>query len=189
MPTERAGERRDRLWPYHLAALATVLIWSFSFLFIIRLNEHLSPLGVVVVRKDIFLVLVIGLIIWRRPPIRQLTRRDWALLIGLALVSGPTYHVVFAWSAGQYAPGRSRIDPGLLGLILATVPVHASWLAWIFLKERLTAIKVIALVFGLLGVATVLYGRFGRLDLLPREHLEGPMGATLSAILARAPWF
>jgi drug/metabolite transporter (DMT)-like permease len=178
-----AAARRPLVF-YHLMALVTITIWSFSFLFIIRINAFLTPIGVVVGRKDIFGVLVVGLLLWRRPPIRTLRAKQWAVIVALAFVGGPLYHLIFAWSAGQTAAGANRIDPGLLGLILATVPVHAGWLAWLCLGERLSATKIAALALGLGGVAAVLWGRFGSIELLPMDRLEGPIAATISAVAA-----
>ena len=161
------------LWFYHLMAFTTVLIWSFSFVFIVWVNQDLDPAGVVVMRKLVFGLLVVALLIWRRPNIARLGVREWMLIIGLAFVGGPFYHLVFAWSAGKAPTGDDRISSALLGLIMATVPIYASFLAWIFLRERLTIAKFLALALGISGVVFVLIGRFGRIDLLPREHLEG----------------
>jgi len=171
------------LWVYHLLALCTITIWSFSFLFIVWVNEFLTPAGVVVGRKLIFGVFVLALLVWRRPNVRGLSLRDWAIVVVVAIVAGPMYHLIFAWSAGQTASGEPRIDTALLGLIIATVPVHTAWLARLFLGERMHFIKIIALVLGLGGVALVILGRYGRIDLLPREHLEGPIGVTIAAIV------
>jgi len=170
-------------WFYHAMALATVLVWSFSFLHIIILNEHIDPLSVVVLRKDIFLVLLIGLILWRRPPIAHMGPRDWALVIGMSLVVGPLYHFTFAWSAGVDASGANRIEVGLLGLILATTPIHAGWLGWVFLRERLTIVRIVALALGLGGVWVVILGKQKHIDLVP-AHLAGPIAATGAALFS-----
>ena len=159
-------------------ALVTVLIWSFSFLHIIILNEAIDPVSLVVLRKDIFAIGLIALLLWRRPKLSHLTRRQWGLVIAMSLVAGPMYHFTFAWSTGE-----GRIDVALLGLIIATVPIHTGWMGWLFLKEKLTLIKVIALALGLLGVITVIVGRRGGIDLLP-EEMAGPIGAMCAAMLA-----
>ncbi|MCH7603109.1 MAG: DMT family transporter [Planctomycetes bacterium] len=166
------------LWVYHAMALVTVLIWSFSFLHIIILNEAIDPVSLVVLRKDIFAIGLIALLLWRRPKLGHLTRRQWGLVIAMSLVAGPMYHFTFAWSTGE-----GRIDVALLGLIIATVPIHTGWMGWLFLKEKLTLIKVIALALGLLGVITVIVGRRGGIDLLP-EEMAGPIGAMCAAMLA-----
>ncbi len=166
------------LWFYHALALVTVLIWSFSFLHIINLNEVIDPVSLVVLRKDIFAIGLIALLLWRRPKLSHLTRNDWFLVIAMSLVAGPMYHFTFAWSTGD-----GRIDVALLGLILSTVPIHTGWLGWLFLKEKLTLIKVCALALGLLGVITVIVGRSGRVDLLP-EEMAGPIGAMCAAMFA-----
>ena len=166
------------LWFYHALALVTVLIWSFSFLHIIILNEEIDPVSLVVLRKDIFAIGLIALLLWRRPKLSHLTRGQWGLVIAMSLVAGPMYHFTFAWSTGE-----GRIDVALLGLIIATVPIHTGWMGWLFLKEKLTLIKVIALALGLLGVITVIVGRRGGIDLLP-EEMAGPIGAMCAAMLA-----
>jgi len=170
------------LWFYHLMALATIVIWSFSFLFIVQLNREMTAVGVVVARFDIYGLFILALVIWRRPSIRHLTRRQWAIILGLSIVGGPLYHNVFSWSAGTNGEGVSRIDPALLGLILATIPVHTGWLGWIFLREKLSPARIAALALGLVGVGVVLFGRYGTLNMLP-EHLEGPLAATVAAVL------
>jgi drug/metabolite transporter (DMT)-like permease len=163
-------------------ALATITIWSFSFLFIVQLNRELSPIGVVVARFDIYGLFVLALLVFRRPSIRHLTRKQWAIILGLSIVGGPLYHNVFSWSAGTNGDGVSRIDPALLGLILATVPVHTGWLGRVFLREKLSPARITALTLGLVGVAVVLFGRYGTFNLLP-EQLEGPIAATVAAML------
>jgi drug/metabolite transporter (DMT)-like permease len=164
-------------------ALMTIVIWSFSFLFIVQLNRELTPIGVVVGRMDVFLLVLLAALIWRRPSLRGRSARQWCVVVALSLVGGPLYHNVFSWSAGTNASGVSRIDPALLGLILATVPVHTGWMARVFLGERLTTAKIIALTLGLGGVAIVIAGRHGRIDLWPASNLEGPIGATVAAVL------
>ena len=88
-------------WFYHAMALTTVLIWSFSFLHIINLNEAIDPVSVVVLRKGIFAIVLLGLFLWRRPKLSHLTKRDWGLVITLSLLSGPMYHFMFAWASGE----------------------------------------------------------------------------------------
>ena len=178
--------RRPPLY-FHAMAFATILIWSFSFLFIVKLNREMTSVGVVVLRFDLFALLVAALLVFRRPSLRGVTRRQWVIVLLLSLVGGPFYHLMFSWSAGTDASGTSRIDPPLLGLILATVPVHTGWLGWLALGERLTPTRIAALALGLGGVATVLIGRHGRIDLLPTEQLEGPIGATFAAVLGAGP--
>ena len=99
-------------WFYHAMALCTVLVWSFSFLHIIILNEAVDPVTVVVLRKDIFALLLIGLFIWRRPKLRHLTRRQWILVLAMSLVSGPLYHFTFANASGE---GRTKFTRSAAG--------------------------------------------------------------------------
>ena len=153
-------------------------------MFLIEVNRQLRWWEVVGVRKSILLIGCLALLAWRRPNLGHLRPVQWMQLAALTVVGGPLYHLVFSWSAGVGSSGASRLDPALLGLIMATVPVHTSWLAWIVLRESLTFRKILALALGLTGVFVVVLGRHGSVDLWPREALEGPIGATASAIIA-----
>ncbi|MCZ6837079.1 MAG: DMT family transporter [Planctomycetota bacterium] len=174
----RTPSSQKPTWFYHVMALSTVLIWSFSFLHIVNLNEAIDPISVVVLRKDIFAIGLVGFLIWRRPKLGHLTRRDWGLVLAMSLLSGPMYHFTFAWASGE-----GRISVALLGLIIATIPIHTGWLGWLILKEKLSVMRGIALALGLAGVVVVLFGQNEGLVLLPQK-LAGPIAATCAAMFA-----
>lgn len=162
---------------YHAMALVTCLLWSFSYMHVIWLSQYAEPVGVVALRFDFFAIAVVGLWIWRRPRLRDFTGRQWVLLVVAGFVSGPGYHLPLAWAGGD-----GRIDAALMGLIIATIPVHAGWLAWVALGERLNWAKGLGLLLGLSGVMVVIIGRNGGIDFLPNQ-LAGPIATTVAAIL------
>ena len=158
-------------------ALLTVFIWSFSYIHVIWLSEHVNPAGLVALRMDFYGIAILGMLLWRRPDLSRVRLKHWPVLILTGFVAGPGYHFPLAWSGSE-----GRIDAALIGLIIATVPVHTSWLAWLVLKEKLTIPAAIALGLGLTGVAVVILGREGSIDLLPAQ-LEGPIGCTIAAVM------
>ncbi|MEM7230009.1 MAG: DMT family transporter [Planctomycetota bacterium] len=165
------------VWFYHAMALFTVLVWSWSYVHVIWLTEAVGPSALVALRMDSFGIALLVLWIWRRPKLRHITRRQWVYLIIVGFVSYPGYHFPLAWGADN-----GRTDAALIGLIIATIPVHAGWLAWLVLRERINGLAIIALSLGLVGVATVVIGRNGTGGLRP-DTIAGPLAITFSSIM------
>ncbi len=170
-PTQRP------IWYFHLMALTTCLIWSFSYIHIIWLSDHLGPAQLVGLRMDFLALGLVALWIWRRPRLRGYTVRQWALFIALGLTSGPAYHLTLAWGAAE-----NRIEASLIGLIIATVPIHVGWIAWVTLGERLSIRRIAGLLLGLGGIVLVVRGQYGGITLW-QEQLAGPIAVTAAAIL------
>jgi len=176
--TSGHGEQPSRpVWFYHAMALITVVIWSWSYVHVVWLADAVGPGGLVALRMDSFALALIPLWIIRRPTLRHLTSRQWAFLIVVGLVSYPGYHLPLAWGGSE-----QRTEAALIGLIIATIPVHAGWLAWLLLRERLTPMNIVALLLGLLGVTTVVVGRSG-IDALAPNQLAGPIAVTIAAVM------
>ena len=138
---------------YHLCAITTALIWSFSYIHIIWLDQYVTPLQMVLVRHYFYAPALILLWVWRKPQLKQISSKQWLLISAIAIASGIGYHFPLAWGAEKGA------NASLIGLIIATIPVHVGWLAWIILKEKLTVQRIVGLSFGLAGVTVVLVGR------------------------------
>lgn len=152
-------------------------MWSFSFIHIVWLAESANPVQMVIARNYFAAPVLAVLWWWRRPRIRGLSRTQWALIIGIALASGPIYHLPLHWGGSE-----GRAQASLIGLIIATIPIHVGWLAWITLGESLTWQRMVGLLLGLGGIFVVLGGTRG-LDLLPAE-VAGPIAVTVAAVIA-----
>jgi len=159
-----------------MLALGTALVWSFSYIHIVWLAESANPVQMVIVRNWMVSPVVAALWIAVRPRVRGLSWKEWALVATIAFASGPVYHLPLHWGGSE-----GRTNASLIGLIIATIPVHIGWLAWVILRESLTWRRVLGFLFGLGGIFVVLGGR--DIDLAP-EHLEGPLAVTLAAVIA-----
>jgi drug/metabolite transporter (DMT)-like permease len=75
---------------------------------------------------------------------------------------------IYLWSSffnvtlfyGLQTVGLMYMPSGLFSVIVYLQPVLVGILAWIWLEEQMTAVKVIGLIIGFLGVATVSSGGF-----------------------------
>ncbi|MGI9015011.1 MAG: DMT family transporter [Phycisphaerales bacterium] len=166
------------IWFSHVFAAATAFIWSFSYIHIIWLAEYVTPLQLVILRNLFFLPGVIALWIMRRPTVRGRSTAQWLIIIAVGCASGPLYHYPVAWGGDE-----GRTNASLIGLIIATVPVHVGWLAWLLLREPLTLRRILGLVLGLLGVMTVLAGHLFDDAITTTTTLMGVLAVVASAII------
>ena len=93
-----------------------------------------------------------------RPLKRQLSRRDACLALGLGAGG-------YAVQAGLYFAALSRIDAGLLSLLVFTFPVIVAVAAVALGRERLTRRRTAALAIAL-GGTTLFVGSTGAIDTL-----------------------
>lgn len=164
---------------YHLMALATCLIWSFSYVHIVWLSEHVGEVQLAALRHNFWIPVVVALLAWRRPRIRHLNLRQWMLVVGVALCSGPLYHLTLAWAGSE-----GRTSASLIGLIIATIPVHVGWIAWLTLGERLTPRRIAGLLLGLGGVVLVVLSQAARGgEAFAAASVAGPAAVVVATIL------
>lgn len=144
-------------------------LWGLQFVANHELLEVLSGLSIIVVRfGGVAVVLVVALLV--DPSLRpRLTRRDVALfaLAGALAVPGAQLMLV---------QGQHYLAPAMAGLVVATGPAITALLAAIFLRERMTRIKLLGTGVALAGAAiVVLFASGTGTDLT----VENPWGAAL----------
>jgi drug/metabolite transporter (DMT)-like permease len=128
--------------------LILCLIWGTTWIFIKIGLEDLPPITFAAARFTLAIIILAAIIFLRKIPLPK-TARDWKL-IGLTgiLQFSVNYSLVF-WSE-QY------ISSGLAAVLQAMIMVFGLVLAWFFLPdEHLTRLKVIAVLIGIAGVATI----------------------------------
>jgi len=128
--------------------LILCLIWGTTWFFIKVGLEDLPPITFAAARFVLAILILAVIIIVQKIPFPQ-TKRDWKL-IGLTgvLQFSINYSLVF-WSE-QY------ISSGLAAVLQAMITVFGLALAWIHLpNERITRLKVGAVLLGVCGVAVI----------------------------------
>jgi drug/metabolite transporter (DMT)-like permease len=128
--------------------LILCLIWGTTWIFIKIGLEDLPPITFAAARFILAIVILAVIIFVQKIPLPN-TLRDWKL-IGLTgiLQFSINYSLVF-WSE-QY------ISSGLAAVLQALITVFGLVLAWFFLPdERITRLKVFAVLIGVVGVAVI----------------------------------
>lgn len=153
-----------------LAYLSIVLIWSTTPL-AIQWSSQGVGFALAVLARMLIGVVVAGLLValWRIPmPLHERARRAY-LVGGLSLFGGMalTY-----W-------GARYVHSGLISVLFGLSPLAAAILGAIFVGERsLTPVKLIGLLLGAVGLATI----FIHGDTLGHEHALAGLFAVLCAV-------
>ena len=129
----------------HIALLVVLAaIWGGAFSLIRNAVPALGPLGLSAVRLAVAALIMVGYL--RATGGRVQWRRDWRALAVVGIFGAALPFPLFAYGATQW-------PAGILAIINATVPLWGAVIARIWLGDRITAVAVLGLVFGIGGVA------------------------------------
>jgi len=157
----------------HLLALSAALIWSFNFIAIKTVRTDLGPHTLAVLRFDVSLVIILVIMLIRRPNLRAIRPTSWALIAGVAVLAGPGFHLLLNI-------GVTGTDSGLVAILVATQSLHMIWAGPLFLRERVRARQIVGLVIGFAGLAFTLAMTAD----LGYQHLGYPLLILVGAMLA-----
>jgi drug/metabolite transporter (DMT)-like permease len=122
-------------------------IWGGTYVVSKYVLDHIPPLTLVVLRFAIAAV-VLGLVVWAKGRGR-IERADWGQLARYGLV-GYTISI-----STQFI--GTKLSSAHMGAVLTSAsPAFIALFAWLMLRERLTARKVISLAVATLGVLIVI---------------------------------
>jgi drug/metabolite transporter (DMT)-like permease len=131
--------------------LSLALIWGASYLFIKVAVRDLEPTVMITLRLLIAATLLIAFLAARigtREAFVQI-RGAWREGLIFGVVNGALPFTLIAW-------GEKHIDSGVAAIANASVPIFVALLAMKFKpSERSTGLKLIGIVFGLLGVGVL----------------------------------
>ncbi|MDY7075937.1 MAG: EamA family transporter [Chloroflexota bacterium] len=155
--------RTERLRGYGLALTAAAL-WATLGLFYHRLEAHSLPhLTIVFFRATVAALILFPILGWRQPNSLKLERRDWLLFAALGLFGVAAFYVVYIYAI-------SLTGMGVAAVLMYTAPAWVTLISALFFKERLTWLKIGALLLACAGCALV--GRVYDLDSV-RLNLPG----------------
>ncbi len=128
--------------------LVLCLIWGTTWFFIKIGLDNLPPISFAAARFILAVFILAFIIYFRKIPLPK-TRAEWKLIALTGVLQFSINYSLVFWSE-QY------ISSGLAAVLQAMITVFGLVLAWIFLpNERITWIKVFAVLLGMTGVATI----------------------------------
>lgn len=130
--------------------IALSILWGGSFFFVGVAVAEAPPLTIVTLRVGLaavtlwFVILVMGVEI-------PFTGRVWAAFFGMGFLNNLVPFSLIVW-------GQTHIASGLASILNATTPLFTVVVAhFLTTDERMTAARLVGVIFGLAGVA-VLFG-------------------------------
>ena len=150
------------------------LLWSFAFVAGKTGVTYCPPLILLAARFLLAGILILGISALRRDE-WSLSWRDVAVFAVLGVANNALY-------LGLGYTGLQTVSAGLGGLIVSANPIFTTVLAAMFLGEALTWRKVAGLLFGIIGVALIVWHRIA----IGTDSLHGILFtlASLASIVA-----
>ena len=159
--------------------LTTASLWGASYVLIKYSLEWLSPGGVAFARTALASTLLVPLAVRRGALAPLRSRPGWVLLLAVSQLAGPS--LLIAWA-------EQRISSALAGILVAAAPLFIVLLAVVLdPSERASGLRLVGVVVGFLGVATLLGLDTGGEDVLLGGGLVllAAFGYAVSALLLK----
>lgn len=128
--------------------LILALIWGTTWFFIKIGLEDLPPVSFAAARFSLAVFILAFIIYFQRIPLPR-SKSDLKLLALTGILQFSINYTLVFWS-------EQHISSGLAAVLQAMITVFGLVLAWIFLPdERITGLKIFAVLLGIVGVATI----------------------------------
>jgi drug/metabolite transporter (DMT)-like permease len=134
-----------RMGPRDIVELVSLsMLWGGSFLLMRMGAAEFGPVVLSALRLIGASLLLLPLLLWRGQ--WQVLRQHWRPIFLVGVTNSALPFVCFAYAA-------LSISAGLMAIFNAATPLFAAVIAWWWLKDRLTPLRVAGLVIGFIGVA------------------------------------
>lgn len=147
-------------------------LWGSSFLFMRLALPEFGTLGTAAVRVAIAALFLLPVVAWRGQ--LGVLRRHWRRTFFVGLLNSG---IPFA----LYAFALLSISTGLTSILNATTPMFGALIAWVWLKDRPDAWRILGLVIGFAGVAVL---ASQKASLTPAASGIAPAWAVLASLAA-----
>ncbi len=160
-------------WQFVLMMMVAVVVWALAFPFIKIGLEELSFINLTIMRFFVVCCILFFVLILQKKRFSKLQKKDILPIFLLGLLGVIAYHLGLNY-------GEQFISPGTASLIIATIPVQIVILAVIFLKEKITLIKLIGIIISLSGVVIIsMWGKTG--TSLEIDYIFGALAVLIAA--------
>ena len=162
--------------------LSLCVVWGTTWIFIKLGLADLPPVSFAAMRFSVACLLLLPIIFYRKIEFPK-GGKIWLIIVITGVLQ-------FFFNYGLLFWGEQHITSGLAAVLQATIPAFGLVLARIYVGEKITALKIISILLGLLGVAVIF-----REQLFLNGHLAflgslavvaGAFGAAYASVLTKA---
>jgi drug/metabolite transporter (DMT)-like permease len=165
-----AARSKARSWVIDFILLAA--IWGSSFLFMRLGTVEFGALPTAAVRVAIASVFLLPLLAWRGqvPVLRQ----HWKEIFAIGVLNSGIPFLCFSFAL-------LAITTGLSAILNATVPLFGALIAWVWLRDKPAASRLLGLAIGFAGVALLAWDKA---SFKPDASGIAPAWAVLACLVA-----
>jgi len=162
-------------WKLILMMILAVIVWAFAFPFIKIGLEELSYINLTIMRFFVVCCAFILILLLQKKRFTKLQKKDIIPIFFIGFLGVMVYHLGLNY-------GEQFISPSAASLIIASIPVLIVTLAIIFLKEKITLIKLFGIMLALFGV--ILISVWGKISsTLDMDYIIGTLAVVIAAIM------
>ncbi|MBS4208254.1 DMT family transporter [Bacillus sp. FJAT-50079] len=132
----------------YIILVLMMMVWGFNIIAIKVVVTAFPAITITSLRVFIAFLAILPVLFYRKV-FRKFTRQEFLFILGIA-ITGILGHQYLMSVGLKYTTAANG------GLILGAVPIVTSIAASFFLGDRLTASRVVGLIFGFIGVASVM---------------------------------
>jgi drug/metabolite transporter (DMT)-like permease len=130
--------------------VSLAMLWGGSFLFMRMGAAEFGPVVLSALRLIGASLLLMPLLLWRGQ--WESLRQHWRPIFVVGVTNSALPFVCFAYAA-------LSINAGLMAIFNAATPLFAAVIAWWWLKDSLTPLRIAGLVIGFIGVAWLAFDK------------------------------
>ncbi|MCY1166058.1 carboxylate/amino acid/amine transporter [compost metagenome] len=148
LPPSAANTDVHKPWLADLLLLSA--IWGASFILMRAAVPEFGPLPTAAVRVCVGALFLLPVVWWRG--LMPDLRRHWARIFVVGILNSAIPFSCFAFAL-------QSITTGLSAILNATVPMFGALVAWLWLKDRPGASRVLGLIAGFAGIAMLAWDK------------------------------
>jgi drug/metabolite transporter (DMT)-like permease len=135
---------------YLLEFIFLASIWGGSFLFTKGAAAEFGPVATAALRVGLASLILLPVLLWRGQT-RELYKH-WKPLVVVGLFNSGIPFLLYAYAV-------LYISTGLSSILNATTPLFGAVVAWLWLKDRPSPLRVLGLMIGFVGVAYLAWNK------------------------------
>lgn len=138
-----------RLVQIYGSLVVVAVVWGNAFIAIRHAVQFMTPVELAAARfTPVVILMGSWLLVSDREGTRQLLRQDWPKVLVMALLCITVYHLALN-------TGETRVPGGTASLIIALSPAVSAVLSAIFMRERITLLRLGGLVVSFAGLVVI----------------------------------
>jgi drug/metabolite transporter (DMT)-like permease len=155
--------------------LVAIVVWAFAFPFIIIGLKELSFINLTIMRFSVVCTTFLTIFVFKKNRFSKLYKKDIPIIFFLGFFGVISYHLGLNY-------GEQYITAGAASLIIATIPVFVLIFAAIILKEKITILKLLGILYALIGVIIIsLWGTEN--TTIGIQHIYAALAVLFAAIM------